>query len=302
MTGSFLFAYHYFRSTDFDDLVGGRPVSMFADSGAFSAYTQGAEVDVVGYGDWCLSRLGQFDVFCNLDVIYDEAQSRRNLETLHDMGVPAIPVFHAGSQWSELERLAEAHPYIGLGGVAVHGSKPEALRRWFDRCFDIGAKHGAGFHGLGVTSWWAMTRYPWVSIDSTSWLQGPMYGSLVWVDPDHPERGFRKVDLYRPEVATQASRIIRHYGRDPAEFFTRAAYSKRAAITIAALSWWEVQRWLATLPHNAGRSPLAFDGRVVEDRYATRDLCPRMYLGVSSTDCRYSLDALDLYVPERTAA
>lgn len=296
MTGSFLFSYHYFRTTDFDRLFRGhgRPGAVFADSGAFSAHTQGAKVDLEAYADWCEERASFFDVFCNLDVIYDEEQSHRNFERLRDRGIPVMPVFHAGSKWAELERLCEEHDYVALGGVALHGSRRDSLMRWFDRCFDIGHARGCEFHGLGVTSWWALTRYPWLTVDSTSWLQGPKFGSVVWIDPERPDKGFHKVPMYSEEVR-KAARAIRAYGRDPAEFMSREAYSKRAAIAVSALSWFEIQRWISQLPHNKGRKMP--DAGERPDPWGNRAESPRIYLGVSSTDAIYAVDALSSYAP-----
>lgn len=53
----FLLSYHYFKSEDLDALVEQMPVRpmLFADSGAYSAYSQGAVIDIKEYAAWLKS-------------------------------------------------------------------------------------------------------------------------------------------------------------------------------------------------------------------------------------------------------
>jgi len=52
------------------------------------------------------------------------------------------------------------------------------MRDWLDFCFSI-IRDKCKVHGFGVNSYWAWERYPFFSVDATSWLCGGRYRWLV---------------------------------------------------------------------------------------------------------------------------
>lgn len=144
---------------------------VILDSGAFAVQSSGISIDVEAYASFAAANLELFDVVVNLDSIAgDVEESRRNLEILRAAGVPAIPVFHEGESFSELETMLEETDFVGLGfarvGPRLKNKSPER-RAWLEETFErIGAR--AKVHGF------AMTRlagdFPFFSVDSTTWI------------------------------------------------------------------------------------------------------------------------------------
>ena len=152
--------------------------TMLLDSGGFAARTRGVQIDVAEYAAFI--RHHRVLYAFNLDT-NDPQETDRNLEYLVGACPEAtiIPVWH-GSDWpgnkAKLGLLVERFGYIGIGGL-VGGStakaKKQAALDWVFHTYRASVR----FHGLGVTSMAWLQRYPWFSVDSTSWLAPGRYGS-----------------------------------------------------------------------------------------------------------------------------
>lgn len=243
-----LASYHYFKTVDMEQLVSRFPVppDVFCDSGAFSAFTQGAVITVEEYARF-VERWGHlFAAVANLDVIGDTAEaaaaSMVNLRALEERGIAALPVFHAGEPWSALERLLdEGYTYIALGGMV--GRKLNVLMPWLVRCFRL-AEGRAVYHGFGLTSWRALADLPWYSVDSSSWGSSFRYGQLrLW---DERQARFVIVALsdHRSVYGGDGARLIREHGYDPVTFADKASYTREAACGISAVAWWRAEQHL----------------------------------------------------------
>ncbi len=173
---------------------------LFLDSGAFSAFTNGVEIDIERYAEFIHASDGIWDHVANLDCIPGNGvtptsaaeKSYRNLRYLESLGCKVVPCFHAGEPYRYLERYIERYDYIALGGM-VKGRR-DLLQNWLDWCWLNYLTHEDGrprvkVHGFGLSSYWAATRYPWYSLDSTSWLydsvRRPEPICRVWIN-DRP--------------------------------------------------------------------------------------------------------------------
>jgi hypothetical protein len=251
----FLLSYHYFKSMDLDALVDGmhtKPM-VFADSGAYSAWTQGAEVKVKEYADWLKRWSHIITTYVNLDVIRDPGATAANQRLLEREGLQPIPVFHTGSDFAVLDDLAKSYPYIALGGMV--GSSAAACLKWAAECMRRTRQHGTAFHGFGQTRKQVIESLPWYSVDSSSWASGHRYGALdVWVG-----RKFVKVRIGNtPSIYKHAS-TIRSYGVDPACLADRGRYHQRYAIAVSAQSWHAYESHLRRR-HGAVTCPSRPDG------------------------------------------
>lgn len=177
----------------------GRSASLFLDSGAFTAWTRGQSINLDQYISFCLENLDKFDVITNLDVIPGEPfkpvteeqieeSARKGWENYMRMvsaGIPKdklIHVFHQGESFKWLERMVkEGIPYIGLSPANDKTTRQKMA--WLDRCMDYVTDDDGfpvvKFHGFGVTSLTLMARYPWYSVDSTSWNVYARYGIIL---------------------------------------------------------------------------------------------------------------------------
>ena len=153
---------------------------LFVDSGAFSAYSRGAVIDIKKYCEWLHLNKGQIEVYASLDVIGDWKKSAVNTETIERAGLHPLPTFHYNSPLSELHRLLKTYDYIALGGLVPLSRRRDELKRWLDICFTIVKKYfPKKIHLLGMTAQWVLERYPAYSCDSTAAILGGGMGRLM---------------------------------------------------------------------------------------------------------------------------
>jgi hypothetical protein len=169
---------------------------MVMDSGAFSAWNQGAEIELGEYMDFLFAHGENFTHAINLDVIpatkgrvptrneaeYGAWASWRNLMIMRRAGLDVMPVFHLGERYYWLEKMiGEGFDYIGLGGTAR--IKAAVGKDWLDGIFSrVCGNHpypAIRLHGLGVTNFDSLHRYPWFSVDSASYAMSAGFGGLV---------------------------------------------------------------------------------------------------------------------------
>lgn len=214
----FLVSFHYYREVNLDKLVTdcGGDVDLFADSGAFSAASLGAEVTLDSYSAWLAKWKHLFTAYANLDVIGNPAATLANQTELEARGFTPLPVFHYGSPWGYLERYCETHDYIALGGLV--GRTKRTTMPWLVRAFQIAkdsSKHPR-FHGFGVTGHDTLTDLPWYSADSSSWASGFRYGTARVFDPKTAR--FRALSIRDKVDVYKHSALLRSFGADPAAF------------------------------------------------------------------------------------
>jgi len=163
--------------------VGRKNPEIFMDSGAFSAKTKRAEIDIDKYIKFIKDYRPYIDIYANLDVIGDAKATLENQKKMEAAGLSPIPCFHYGENWEWLEYYLDSYDYVAIGGVAMLRNK-SVLTDWLDRCFKIicdtpNNYPRAKIHGFGVTSIGVMCRYPWYSLDSTSWVLMSRFGSIL---------------------------------------------------------------------------------------------------------------------------
>ena len=181
-------SYHYVNRQRYVDILRADKKKVFLDSGAFSAFTKGVDIDIPGY---CAYIKRNTDIIENvdgvlmasvLDGIGDPLKTYQNQLEMERLGVRALPCFHYGEDERYLEYYIANYAYITLGGM-VPISKPQ-LKLWLDRIWEKYLTDGAGrprtrVHGFGLTTISLMKRYPWYSVDSSSWIQIANNGGVL---------------------------------------------------------------------------------------------------------------------------
>lgn len=147
------------------------------DSGAFSVLYSGRTVTLEEYIRCCQEKLAEDKTLVEciaLDVIRDWRQSLRNTELMWAAGVPAIPVYHIGEPEDVLIGYARDYPKIAIGGLGwLRGS---AVRKQYaEQCF--ARVWPCAVHGLALTGEEILQCVPWHSVDASSWVAGPRYGT-----------------------------------------------------------------------------------------------------------------------------
>ena len=89
-----------------------RQISVFLDSGAYSALTKGAKIDIQDYIKFIKENLSVLDLYANLDVIYNAEATLANQQIMEKEGLSPIPCYHAGEDFSYLQYYIKNYDYI----------------------------------------------------------------------------------------------------------------------------------------------------------------------------------------------
>lgn len=184
----YLESHHYIHRKSYIDKIKKDGKKVFLDSGAFSAFTKGIEVDMKGYCQWIQKNMDIIEVIDGvicasvLDHIGSAQGTYENQLAMEALGVRPLPCFHYGEDERYLEWYIANYDYITIGGM-VPISTPQ-LKLWLDRIWEKYMIDGAGrpkikYHGFGLTTLSLMKRYPWYSVDSSSWVQMAATGSIL---------------------------------------------------------------------------------------------------------------------------
>lgn len=175
----YLESYHYKKAAQY--CIDNR-LPFFLDSGAFSAASLGIKIDLDAYCRFIEKNSPQIEVAAVLDVIGDPDGTWANMRLMESRGLKPLPVFHFGSDLTYLDYCL-AYPRFALGGLVGFAKQRAQLFEWLDRCWericDSSGKPRSKIHGFGMTGFEVMQRYPWDSVDSTSWAQGSKQGAIL---------------------------------------------------------------------------------------------------------------------------
>lgn len=175
-------SYHYIHKASYVKKIRKDGKKVFLDSGAFSAFTKGVKVDIKKYCRYIQENEDIIECASVLDAIGDPQGTFENQAEMERLGTRPLPCFHYGEDERYLEYYVANYEYITLGGM-VPISTPQ-LKFWLDRLWEKYLTDGAGrpkiqVHGFGLTTLSLMERYPWYSVDSSSWVQIAANGNIL---------------------------------------------------------------------------------------------------------------------------
>lgn len=179
-------SYHYVHKEAAVERMRTDGAKVFLDSGAFSAFMLGSVIDINKYIEYIHANYDILEQCSVLDGIGDPKLTLQNQRYMESNGVTPIPCFHYGEDESYLTKYIDGYEYISLGGM-VPVSTPQ-LYHWLDRIWqrylvDSNGRARVKVHGFGLTRLRFLWRYPWYSVDSTSWQQAGSAGRLI-MPPD----------------------------------------------------------------------------------------------------------------------
>jgi hypothetical protein len=230
-----LVSYHYFKDYGLDRL--GSSMRIIGDSGAYSAHSQGYEINTPELAAWGRKWKHRLLWLASLDVIGDAALTRRNWHAMVDgEGIPGVPTIHFGCDPSLMDYYAERGvDFLGLGGMV--GKPINRQMRWLVSTFRYARDHHPQmrFHGWGVTAP-TLLQLPFFSVDSSGWTSAQRFGRITLRDPHSNADHAIALDgrsTYTPEVA----RLLRdQYGVNPSEIATSSAANREIVLRVSALS------------------------------------------------------------------
>lgn len=178
--------------------------NLFIDSGAYSAHTRNAELDVDAYIEYLNSIDDELHIFAQVDKIpgvFRQPKTKEQLAEAPEISwknylymrsrlkspKKLLPIFHQGEDYKWLHNMLEwtdengEHiPYIGISPANDQPVKEK--ERFIDKCFRIIEKSSnpnVQTHAFGMTSLHILERYPFTSADSTSWIMNGANGSIM---------------------------------------------------------------------------------------------------------------------------
>lgn len=172
-------------------------VDLMLDSGAYSAWSRNDDaLSVKKYIKYIRENERYLFAYVNMDQIpgvYGQRRTQsqveesaavgyKNLQVMKDAGLKPIPVFHQGERMHWLEKMIkDGEQYIGLSSVKESNS-PEQ-RAWLDTIFsaitDAKGHPIIRTHGFGIANPMLLFRYPWYTVDATTWSMTPGFGQII---------------------------------------------------------------------------------------------------------------------------
>ncbi len=171
-------------------------IRLLLDSGIFSAWSRGEKLSLREYIAYLKDHEQYLWGYVGKDSIpgkYGEKRTLRQVEKsaertyknqqiMRDAGLRPIPVFHQGESFKYLERyLRDGEKHIGIS--SAKDLLPGENARWLDEVFTLlTTKDGRPIvrtHGFGITKPAFLIRYPFYSVDSTTWSLNAGYGRII---------------------------------------------------------------------------------------------------------------------------
>lgn len=172
-----LVSYYYVKL--FDNMRGRNEIRYshwIMDSGGFSAWKIGAEINLREYTIDCKRRLRDDPTLrfvFQLDKVGDWKASQDFAQYMWDAGVPAVPIFHLGSPPAALDWIKDRWKgRIAIGG-AVGLSDSVRTPAMTKILKDVWPRE---VHALGVASSRLLSKMPMASADASSWFGSQRYG------------------------------------------------------------------------------------------------------------------------------
>lgn len=193
------------------------------DSGAFSAWNSGKEIDREELLKFYKAIRAKFPNahFINLDKIPGERGRKPTREEAREAceiswenylwfkknGIVTLPVFHENDDFTFLYRMMKDTDYIAISPANDSSTKRRMV--WLDKVFKI-LKADYKTHGLAATSHALLKKYPFYSVDSINWKAPVLYGGnssrIKGIDKDKisilvRKKGYREI-MMRKEIET----------------------------------------------------------------------------------------------------
>jgi len=237
-------SYHYIHKQTHVDRIRQDGAKVFLDSGAFSAHTMGVSIDLPEYCEYIKRNADIIEVASVLDGIGDPLKTYQNQKAMERLGANALPCFHYGEDERYLDYYIENYKHMTLGGMVMVST--DQLKLWLDRIWERHLCNPDGtakikVHGFGLTTLSLMVRYPWYSVDSSSWVQMAGNGTILLpgnralsVSEKSPQRKVagQHIDTITPLQRKRVCEMIEEEGFDihrlQTEYVARWAYNCHA--------------------------------------------------------------------------
>lgn len=194
---NFLMSYHYVQTKNLDvNMYNDRGIKFLIDSGAFTymsnpKYTDYTieqwEAHIERYLQWARDHKSIIFAIASLDIELlvggDKVQewNEKYFEPfMLETGIPVCFVWHHEATKLSWEQYCQRYPYVGVSwGTDSYQDGTGGLKTG-QRMLKVAEKYGAVVHGMAMTRTSLLTKLPFYTVDSTTWMVGVQYGEVNW--------------------------------------------------------------------------------------------------------------------------
>lgn len=174
-------SFYYFQDWQIEFLK--KSELFLLDSGAFTFMNNfKGTVDWDKYIERYAAFINKYDVKyffeLDIDVVVGLSEVKRLRKKLEDLThKKCIPVWHKSRGLEEWYDICKNYDYVAIGGIVIKEIKKSDYR-YFKPLLDIAKKYNTKVHGLGLTATQELKKYPFYSVDSTSWVSSSRFGQI----------------------------------------------------------------------------------------------------------------------------
>lgn len=159
------------------------------DSGVFSFINSGKRVDydryIHEYSDFIKAYNIKNYVELDIDQLVGVKETRKLRDKLENLvGWRSIPVWHTIRGKDSFLRDCQEYPRICLGFYLTEGLPAALTEKYTPWFIDAAHSHDCRIHGLGFTKTYALPRFHFDSVDSSTWSFGQRYGISFFFNKD----------------------------------------------------------------------------------------------------------------------
>lgn len=214
--------------------------SLLVDSGAYSAYTKGVNIDIDDYIKFINNNYKNIDYFVSLDCIpgrYGEIKTSQQLKDapiiswnnyiyiLDRIKCPEklIPVYHQGEDIKYLKYMLDfkydGH-YIDYIGISPALDESQTIIPFLDISFKTilsSSNYNVKTHAFGLTMLELLEKYPYYSADSTTFVRAAGFGEICTpygriIISERKRHSSKHLNNYSRDVTDKLSKYVSERG------------------------------------------------------------------------------------------
>ncbi|MEO0248119.1 MAG: hypothetical protein ABIN58_00995 [candidate division WOR-3 bacterium] len=163
----------------------------------FSFYDSPKFIDYLDKWVAYVKELEGVEYFVTVDVIFNPERTYDLWQQFRKMGLNPLPVVHFGEDVKWLDKYLDECDYVCFGGLGSRAGNVRQYDEWADTMFGRitgpDGKPTHKVHGLALTQYDLLLRYPWYSVDSTTAFRASNNG-MIQVPQAHVVSGKIKFD------------------------------------------------------------------------------------------------------------
>uniref|UniRef100_A0A7C3WRE7 Uncharacterized protein n=1 Tax=Dictyoglomus turgidum TaxID=513050 RepID=A0A7C3WRE7_9BACT len=148
------------------------------------------------YVNWLKKYKDYFHFYVELDVDklvgYEKVLEYRELFKKNGLKDKLLVVWHSTISMEEYEKMCQEYNFIGIA------DEPELPR--INELFEIAKRYKRKIHGFALTQPKYIERFPFYSVDSTSWKAGSRYGTTYYLRGNRLEMVGNDNKLFRQKL------------------------------------------------------------------------------------------------------